>query len=343
VTVVRLLGAMLIALLVVACGGGAAPSAAPSVAPSVAATVTPTEPPAASVAPSTPADSTDPSACVDVTHALGVTCMPTDPQRVVTLGCQTSLEYALALGFPVVGYDVSPWEPLIPPYLTDEVPADAAQLGSCFAPDLEAVAAADPDFIIYTFDNGNYPQVSEIAPTVVLQAGYADWRDDFTNAAATLGRTEAADAYLADLDTRIDALKGELAPVLGGKTISAFQTTTGGKATAYGSESYIGALLTDLGLTLSPDQVTSYQEVSLEQIGILDGDAAFVVYGYTDPSTAEDGEATKQQFLDSPLWQTLKFVGNDALYEGDGEVWGVHGIYWVDGMIDDIRAKVLGS
>src|SRR5690349_2471872 len=165
---------MLIALLVVACGGGAAPSAAPSVAPSVAATVTPTEPPAASEAPSTPPESTDPSACVDVTHALGVTCMPTDPQRVVTLGCQTSLEYALALGFPVVGYDVSPWEPLIPPYLTDEVPADAAQLGSCFAPDLEAVAAADPDFIIYTFDNGNYPQVSEIAPTVVLQAGYAD-------------------------------------------------------------------------------------------------------------------------------------------------------------------------
>jgi iron complex transport system substrate-binding protein len=342
--VVRLLGATLLALLVVACGAGATPATtAPSAAPSVGATVAPTEPRAESEAPSTPAESTDPSACVDVTHAAGTTCVPTDPQRVVTLGCQTSLEYALALGYPVVGYDVSPWEPLVPPYLADVVPADAAQLGSCFGPDLEAVAAAEPDLIIYTFDAGNYPQASEIAPTVVLQAGYADWRDDFTGAAELLGRTDEAEAHLAELDTRIEALAGELAPVLGGKTISAFQTATGGKAIAFGSESYIGALLTDLGLTLSPEQVASYADVSLEQIGMLDGDAAFVVYGYTDPSTAEDGEATKAQFLDSPLWQTLKFVQDDALYEGDGEVWGVHGIYWVDGMLDDIRAKVLGS
>ena len=86
-----------------------------------------------------------------------------------------------------MGYDVAPWEPVIPPYLTDDVPADAAELGSCFAPDLELVKAADPDLIVYTFDNGNYPQVSEIAPTVVLQVGYADWRDDFQGAAELLG------------------------------------------------------------------------------------------------------------------------------------------------------------
>src|SRR5918994_2398988 len=313
VHVVRLIGAFVIALMVGACSGATPATTAPTTAPSVAPTTAPTEAASESAAPASPSASADASACVTVTHALGDSCIPADPQRVVTLGCQTSLEYALALGLPVVGYDVAPWEPLVPPYLEDEVPADAAQLGGCFAPDLEAVKAADPDLIVYTFDNGNYPQVSEIAPTVVLQAGYADWRDDFLGAAELLGRTEEANAHLADLDTRIAALAAELEPVLGGKTVSAFQTATEGKASFFGSESYIGALLTDLGLTLPPDQVgSSYGDVSLEQIGLLDGDAAFAVFGYTDPALAEDVDATKQQFLDSPLWQTLKFVQNDA-------------------------------
>jgi len=335
--VIRLLSALVFAFMVVACSGSAA-STAPSAAPPA------TEAPAESAAPASPAASEGAAGeCVTVTHALGDSCIPADPQRVVTLGCQTSLEYALALGLPVVGYDVAPWEPLVPPYIADKVPADAAQLGSCFAPDLELVNQADPDLIVYTFDNGNYPQVSEIAPTVVLQAGYADYRDDFLGAAELLGRTEQANTFLADLDTRIAALKAELAPVVDGKTVSAFATETDGKASYYGVDSYHGSLLADVGIQLPAEQTGSFGAVSLEQIGLLDGDIGLAVFGYTDPSLAESGEATKQQYLENPLWGTLKFVQDGQLHEMDKEVWNVHGIYWADAMLEDLRAKLLGS
>ncbi len=334
--VVRMFGTLLVAGLVAAACSGGAPSTAPTRASS-------TPPGAATPWARAAASPTAAGECVKVTHALGESCIPAAPQRVVTLGCQTSLEYALALGLPIVGYDVAPWEPVIPPYLDPAPLADAATLGSCFAPDLELVNQADPDLIIYTFDNGNYPQVSEIAPTVVLQVGYADYRDDFLAAAELLGRTEQANAVLADLDTRISALAAELRPIVEGKTVSAFQTATGGKATYYGAGSYIGALLADLGIELPPDQSGSYGEVSLEQIGLLDGDIGLAVYGYTDPSLGEDADATKQQFLDSPLWSTLKFVRDGQLHEMDKEVWSVHGIYWADALLEDLRAKLLPS
>ena len=329
----RIVTALFVAVAIAACSG--APG---SPAPSSSSTASP-------VTSASPSITTSPSpaACVTVTHALGESCIPSDPQRVVTLGCQTSLEYALALGLPVAGYDVAPWEPIVPPYLADDVPAGAAQLGGCFAPDLELVKAADPDLIIYTFDNGNYPQVSAIAPTVVLQVGYADYRDDFLGAAALLGRTEQANAFLADLDMRIASLSAELAPVVQGKTVSAFQTATEGKASYYGAGSYIGALLADLGITLPPDQSGSFGEVSLEQIGLLDGDIGLAVYGYTDPSLAADADKTKQQFLDSPLWKTLEFVEKGQLHEMDKETWSLHGIYWADAMLEDLRANLLAG
>lgn len=325
-------GLALAMILIAACNTPAAAPASASAAPT------------ATVAPSaTPVASPTEAACREVEHALGSSCIPADPQRVVTLGCQTSLEYAVALGLPLVGYDVSPFPPEIPPYVDASAVAGATPVGSCFEPDLEKVQPLEPDLIIYTFDAGNYPQVSAIAPTVVLQAGYTSYRDDFLGAAELLGRTEQANAHLADLDTRIVALRDKLAPKLGSKTVSVFNTGTDGKARIASTGTYQGELLAELGIERPESQVADDRiEIGLEQIGLLDADVGFATFGFTDPSTAEAAEATKKQYLENPLWKTLKFVQDDQLYEMDRAVFfGYHGIYWADGVLQDIEAKVL--
>jgi iron complex transport system substrate-binding protein len=320
--------------LVIALAGctGSTPTQAPA---------TPTAAPVATVTPTAQPSPTE-EPCRTVTHAAGDTCIPANPVRVVTLGCQTSLEYALALGLPVVGYDVSPWPPEIPPYVDAGLLAGAKSVGSCFEPDLELVKPLDPDLIIYAFDAGNYAQVSAIAPTVVLQVGYADYRDDFVAAATLLGRTDAGNTFLAGLDSRIAALKAKLAAKFSGKTVSVFNTGTDGKARILTTGTALGALITDLGFERPADQIAADRlNISLEQIGLLDADVAFATFGFTDPSTADAGAATRKQYTENALWKTLKFVQDDQIYEMDKEVWSLHGIYWADGVLLDLEAKAL--
>lgn len=322
--------------MVVALAGcsGAKPTQAPATA---------TAAPVVTAAPATPtaAPATE-EPCRTVTHAGGDSCIPANPQRVVTLGCQTSLEYALALGLPIVGYDVAPWPPEIPPYVDASRLAGAKSVGSCFEPDLELVKPLNPDLIVYTFDAGNYAQVSAIAPTVILQVGYLDYRDDFLAAATLLGRTDVANTFLTGLDSRIAALKAKLAAKFAGKTVSVFGTGTDGQATIETTGTFVGALMTDLGLERPADQVADERlRISLEQIGLLDADYAFATFGYTDPSTAEAGAETKKQYTENDLWQTLKFVQDDQLIEMDNKVWSLHGIYWADGVLVDLEARAL--
>jgi iron complex transport system substrate-binding protein len=344
----RLWGASLVILLVLSSCTSAAPTAAPTPtttatptvappteAPTEAPTETPTE---------VPTEAPTETACVEVEHALGTVCVPTAPARVVTLGCQTSLEYVLALELPLAGYDGDAFEPHLPPYIEPTEVGDATFVGSCFEPDLEQVAGLDPDLIVYSFDAGNYPQVSAIAPTVILPLGYASYREDFLTSAELLQQTDKAEEVLAELDGRIATLRDQLTPVLGGKTVSAFRTQTDGEARIFGQQTYLGELLADLGIERPPDQQGDNVDISLEQIGMLDADVGFVVHGFAsyDPSNTDAVEATRDQYLDNPLWATLTFVQNDEVYVMDPLVWGFHGILWADGMLEDIADKVVG-
>jgi iron complex transport system substrate-binding protein len=329
----RLVASLLASLLLVACSGGGAPSPIPSPSP-ISSSAAPTT--AASVAPSE-------GACREVEHALGTTCVPTDPKRVVTLGYQTALEYALAMGLPVVGFDGDAAAPdHVPTYLDPSLVAGATFVGDGSAPDLEKVKALEPDLIIYTFDNGNYPQVSEIAPTVVLSISYVSYRDDFLAAAELLDRTDEAQAFLGDLDARLAEVKAEIAPVIEGKTVSVFRTTADGKGQMSGQEDYVGELFKDLGATRPAEQQGPYQEISLEQIGILDADVGFAAFGLAnhDPEVVEANEANRRQFESSALWSTLKFVQDDQLYQIDPNVFGLHGIYWAEGMANEVSRSV---
>ena len=114
------------------------------------------------------------SASVSVEHAMGTTEVDCTPERVVTLG-QGQTDSTLALGVTPVGV-VKPWTDDWYDYLPDEV-EQATVLGTELEPDLEAIAALQPDLILGSKlrHEAFYEQLSQIAPTVFSETIGVAW------------------------------------------------------------------------------------------------------------------------------------------------------------------------
>lgn len=161
---------------------------------------------------------------VTITHKFGETVVPADPQRVVTVGW-TDQDYVLPFGVvPVASreffeeYNDYPWVQEatggtpIPTWGADEI-------------DFEAIAAERPDviFAIYeTIDQQTYDRLSQIAPTVVQSADYADeetpWDVQLLTTGTALGKESEAQDLVAQVQGRIDEAK-TANPEFAGKTL----------------------------------------------------------------------------------------------------------------------------
>lgn len=104
--------------------------------------------------------------CRVVQHAMGETCIPRNPQRIVTLWIST-FSSTLALGVKPIAYVWIPGEPF-PKHLRDKV--DGVEfVGSLNEPNLEKILLLKPDLILSNTRLQNiYKPLTEIAPTVVL-------------------------------------------------------------------------------------------------------------------------------------------------------------------------------
>lgn len=151
-----------------------------------------------------------------ITHEMGVTEVPVDPQRVVVLDTNKILATALLLDVPIVGHSDRPFDEAVLPFLDDESLADAAQVG--FNPaNIEQAAAAEPDLIIGgTDEEDSYDQLSTIAPTVMFQyPGSAPWKDNLREVAAVFGDTEQTDQGIAEYEARAADIRARLGDRVG--------------------------------------------------------------------------------------------------------------------------------
>ncbi|MEE1073745.1 MAG: ABC transporter substrate-binding protein, partial [Cellulosilyticum sp.] len=133
-------------------------------------------------------------ATITVTDVRGEVEIPADPQRIVDLsGNSDILEI---LGYDVIGtansdaYDYTKF----PAYLEDTLEG-ATILGYSMQDtmDVEAVMNLNPDLIIIsTVQEKMYDQLSEIAPTVMIQLDALNWKDDIMTLAEILGREDVA-------------------------------------------------------------------------------------------------------------------------------------------------------
>lgn len=185
-----------------------------------------------------------------VQHARGETEVPADPQRVVVLE-PVQLDTAIALGAVPVGSAVLGAGDGIPAYLGD-VAAGISTVGTFQEPDLEAIAALQPDLILgtETRQSALYEQLSGIAPTVFMAAQTDPWRDNVAFTAEALGDPDGADDLLRAYDDRCAEIAAEFDT--GGMTAQMIRPRDD-VLSLYSPDSFGGGTLECTGLTI-PDR-----------------------------------------------------------------------------------------
>ena len=152
---------------------------------------------------------------ITVTDVRGNVEIPADPQRIVDLSGSSDilsiLEYDVIGTANSDGYDYTKF----PSYLEDTL-AGAEILGYSMQDtmDIEAVMNLNPDLIVIsTVQEKMYDQLSEIAPTVMIQLEALNWKDDVRNLAKVFGKEDVAEAWLTNYETKAkeagDKIKAE--------------------------------------------------------------------------------------------------------------------------------------
>lgn len=253
-----------------------------------------------------------PGPCRPVSHALGSSCVPTDPKRVAVLDTG-ELDIALALGvMPVVAatpYQVGQF----PAYLTlDE--HRVKSLGVVQEPDLERLMRLKPDLILGSrLRHGRlYPLLSAIAPTVLSETVGATWAGNLRLFAQALGRDAEAETLLSRIDRRCRRIRHQY-EAKGRPTLSVVRSMQT-HIRLYLPDSFIGDLLQRCGLQ-RPDSQSgdgfARRLRSPRQIDLLDGDIVLL------SEYAPEKGSLVRRWQRSLFWSRLK----GRVYEVDDGYW----------------------
>ncbi len=246
-----------------------------------------------------------------ISHAMGDTVIPAQPQRVVAASDYIDLDYLLALGVAPVAYGFTnawgsgamPWQEA-----AADIPSFDVSVGD---PDLEAIVGAAPDLILaMPSEQAVYDQLSAIAPTVILPWD-AEWRTALTLAATALGLEDVAAEQIAATDTLIAEARETLAPVADLPFRFAFQY--GDTVYVWGEETAGGRFFTELGLNFIGGDDPYLTSLSPEEVGLL-ADAEIILSTESDPEGIVAQEA-------NPLFTGLPAVqrgGYDVLTVVEG-------------------------
>ncbi|SFQ64159.1 iron complex transport system substrate-binding protein [Roseivivax halotolerans] len=258
------------------------------------------------------------------TDALGREVeIPVDPQRVVVLNDSNGGAQTLELGITPVGmttrsgvfelgsrYDLSGTTPI----------------GDYGAPDLEAIAALNPDLIVgYTASGeagqspGEISAFEALAPFVMPET-FAPVHEVMADFAALYGREE----MLAELRSRDAERLAEVRALLDvdfdDLSVSVVQINSEGLVNTFRAGFFaFGEVLTELGFRNFPEnQTDSFAEgecctpdVSMERIQDFDADVLFYVHYTPDTDPMND-----------PLFRSLNAVQAGQAFEWDDDWWG---------------------
>ncbi len=289
--------------------------------------------------------------CRLIQHLVGETCVPENPQRIISLHPAT-LGNLLSLGVKPIGSTIGYQESEFPKHLEDKI--DGIELlGDVTQPNLEKILKLKPDLIINLSDDKSiYPILSKIAPTV--QAGWEgplQWKEHFNFIAKVLGREDVYQQAWNHYYQRIQELKAALGdryqnqkfsyvyledsnhPIF----ISELKNIFAGTILDDISELkniFAGTILDDAGLqrTQLQDVITpkGYILIPEEELSKIDGDIIFIgFYG-------DDDEKIFKKLKQKPLWNTLKAVQQNHVYLVNLSTWRESNLLAANAVIDDL-------
>ena len=274
--------------------------------------------------------------CRTIKHAMGETCVPFNPQRIVVLD-SVMLENTIALDEKPVG---SPLEYVMSPVSTEGI----EDLGDVEAINIERVLALKPDLILGLADStAPYPQLSQIAPTVLIEFNHSgEWKEHFAFVGEVLGKSEQVKQIMADYYQRIEKLKQNINRDVSETQVSVVRIYPT-HINLYTKAGFIGTVLEDAGLSRPPSQDLDLKEterltgdtiqytISREVIDRADGDAVFVIVGDWDTKIKDVLTSLKAD----PLWSKLEAVEQGKVYEV-GDYWIGSGPIAANAVLDDL-------
>lgn len=256
---------------------------------------------------------------VTIKSSLGVVTLSKVPEKIVTfdLGAADTIH---ALGFEknIVGMPTK----TVPTYLKD-LAGKVKNVGSMVEPDLEALAALEPDLIIASPRTQKFvDKFNEIAPTVLFQAGKDDyWTSTKTNIeslASAFGETgaqkakeELAKEELAKLDKSIQevATKNESSDK---KALAILLNE--GKMAAFGPQSRFSFLYQTLKFKPTDTKFEDSrhgQEVSFESVKEINPDILFVInrtLAIGGDNSSNDGVLENALIAETPAAKNGKII-----------------------------------
>ncbi|ASA24843.1 ABC transporter substrate-binding protein [Paenibacillus donghaensis] len=194
-----------------------------------------------------------------------------------------------------------------------------------FPPNLEAIAALEPDLIIATdFDGIEYADFSKIAPTIIIPWVAEDVTTKLRTFATLFNKEQEAEKFIAESEAKVvearEAIKGYVSE---GETFSIIRFF-GKSIRVYGGRDIGHSLYNSLQLTPSPlikeamdkdPNFTSTEDVSLEVISKYAADRIFVVV------TDEDGDKYFDELQKLSVWTNLPAVKNNKVYKIPADKW----------------------
>ncbi|SFE97222.1 iron complex transport system substrate-binding protein [Aureimonas phyllosphaerae] len=172
---------------------------------------------------------------VTVRHAQGEMTLVASPQTVVVTDW-AAFDNLHALGVPVAGVPAS----ATPSYLAPLVPEGTPRVGSLQEPDIEGIAAAEPDLVIVANrSRPAYETLRQLAPTLDMTVDNADIVGGVKASLAQYGAIFGRQARAAALTAALDAKVKEAREAAAGRGSGLVVVTNGGRLGVYGPGSRV--------------------------------------------------------------------------------------------------------
>ncbi len=275
---------------------------------------------------------------ITIKHELGTTTVEKNPETVVVFD-YGALDTLDKLGVEVAGVS----KDSLPAYLSKYDSEDYVNIGSLKEPDFETIHGMDPDVILISGRQSElYEDLSDIAPTVYVGLDTTRYMESFEENLTILGELFDKEAEVKEefkaIQDNIAALN-EKATNMEEKALIVL--TTGGKISAYGSNSRFGIVHDVFGVKTADENIeasTHGMKVSYEYILETNPDYLFVI----DRDAVVGDGAAAEEVMETELVKQTNAYKNDKIVYLDPDTWYLSGggLVSVQQMIDDISAAI---
>lgn len=251
----------------------------------------------------------DSRSTITVTDVRGSVEIPDNPEKIVDLSGNSDI--LSILGYKVIGtansdaYDYTKF----PSYLED-ILSGAAILGYSMQDtmDIEAVMNLEPDLIVIsTVQEKMYDQLSNIAPTIMIQLEALDWKEDVKSLGKVLGKEELANKWIEAYNEKSKATEEAIKEKYGSETTYLAFLASAGQFYIFDGAGMGSVLYEDIGLS-KPEGMPSQSDISLpvvtyEGLAAIQSDYIFVI------ATEEDLKALEE----NTIWNSMEAVKNSKV------------------------------